>query len=279
MTTTSPPASRIADALGACKCEGRTAHLPYVTAGYPTMETSEATIHALVDAGADGLEIGIPFSDPIADGTTVQRTSQVSLANGTRLVDCIALVARLRASGVTVPLMLMGYFNPVVKYGIERYVADCAGAGVDGFIIPDLPIEESDRILQPCREHGRDLIFMVAPTSTERRMQLVGERGSGFVYCVSLTGVTGARDKVAAGLGPYLDRLRQHTDLPLIVGFGISTPEHVTEVAAHADGMIVASAMINYLDTLPEADQPHGAADFFRYIRGEADLPSADTWG
>jgi tryptophan synthase alpha chain len=273
VTTSSPPVSRIADALTACKKEGRAAHLPYVTAGYPTMETSEATIHALVDAGADGLEIGIPFSDPIADGTTVQRTSQVSLANGTRLADCIALVARLRADGVTVPLMLMGYFNPVVKYGIERYVADCAEAGVDGFIIPDLPIEESARILEPCRQHGRDLIFMVAPTSTERRMQLVGERGSGFVYCVSLTGVTGARDKVAAGLGPYLDRVRQHTDLPLIVGFGISTPEHVTEVAAHSDGMIVASAMINYLDTLPHSDQPQGAADFFRYIRGEADLP------
>ncbi len=273
MTTSSPPASRIADALGACKREGRSALMPFVTAGYPTMEISEATIRALVEAGADGLEIGIPFSDPIADGATVQRTSQVSLANGTRLADCIALVARLRDDGIKAPLMLMGYFNPVVKYGIERYVADCAEAGVDGFIIPDLPIEESDRMRDPCRQHGRDLIFMVAPTSTERRMQLVGERGSGFVYCVSLTGVTGARDKMAAGLGQYLDRVRQHTNLPLIVGFGISTPQHVTEVAAHADGMIVASAMINYLDTLPHSDQPQGAVNFFRYIRGEADLP------
>ncbi len=273
MNTTTPTGSRIADALGACKREGRTAHLPYVTAGYPTMEISEATIRALVDAGADGLEIGIPFSDPIADGTTVQRTSQVWLANGTRLADCIALVARLRSGGITVPMMLMGYFNPVVKYGIDRYVAVCTEAGVDGFIIPDLPIEESDRILGPCREHGRDIIFMVAPTSTDRRMQLVGEKGSGFVYCVSLTGVTGARDTVASGLGEYLGRIRTHTDLPLIVGFGISTPQHVTEVAARADGIAVASAMINYLDTLPEVDQPQGAADFFRYLRGEADLP------
>lgn len=247
--------------------------LPYVTAGYPTMEVCEATVHALVDAGADGLEIGIPFSDPIADGTTVQRTSQVSLANGTRLADCITLVSRLRHDGIGVPLMLMGYFNPVVKYGIDRYVMDCAEAGVDGFITPDLPIEESDRILSRCREHGRDLIFMVAPTSTERRLQLVGERGSGFVYCVSLTGVTGARDSVAAGLGDYLDTVRQHTDLPLIVGFGISTPEHVREISEHADGVIVASAMINYLDTLDPSKQPEGASRFMRYLRGEGNLP------
>ena len=275
MTSTTPVASRITRALETIRQEGRTALMPFVTTGYPTMETCEATIHALVGAGADGLEIGIPFSDPIADGTTVQRTSQVSLANGTRIRDCIALVAKVREQGVTVPLMLMGYFNPVVKYGIEQYVADCAVAGVDGFIIPDLPIEESDRILSLCQQHQRDLIFMVAPTSTERRLRLVGERGSGFVYCVSLTGVTGARDSVAAGLGDYLDELREYINLPLIVGFGISTPEHVAQVGEHADGAIVASAMINYLDRLDEANQPAGAAAFVRYLRGEADLPKA----
>lgn len=274
MNTITPTPSRVTDAMNACKQAGRTALMPFVTAGYPTMEICESTIRALVDAGADGLEIGIPFSDPIADGTTVQRTSQVSLANGTRLADSIALIARLREQGITVPLMLMGYFNPVVKYGIERYVVDCAAAGVDGFIIPDLPIEESDRILSLCREHGRDLIFMVAPTSTERRLELVGERGSGFVYCVSVKGVTGAR-KSFEGLGDYLDNLRRYIDLPLIVGFGISTPEHIREVGEHADGSIVASAMINYLDTLPEADQPEGAARFVRYLRGEAGLPKA----
>jgi tryptophan synthase alpha chain len=274
VSSTTPSPSRIDDALGAIRREGRAALLPFVTAGYPTMATCEAAIHAMVEAGADGFEIGIPFSDPIADGPTVQRASQVALANGTSLDDCIALVERLRNSGVTVPIMLMGYFNPVVKYGIERYVADCARAGVDGFIIPDLPIEESDRILSVCREHGRDLIFMVAPTSTDRRMELVGERGSGFVYCVSVTGVTGARAEVAAGLGDYLDRIRTHTDLPLIVGFGISTPDHARAAGEHADGVIVASAMIDYLDRLPEADQPAGAAAFVRYIRGEAALPA-----
>jgi tryptophan synthase alpha chain len=273
VTATTPAPSRIAGALDAIRQEGRPALLPFVTAGYPTMATCEATIRAMVDAGADGFEIGIPFSDPIADGPTVQHTSQVALANGTTLADCIALVTRLRESGVTVPFMLMGYFNPVIKYGIERYVADCAAAGVDGFIIPDLPIEESDRMLALCREHDRDLIFMVAPTSTERRLELIGERGSGFVYCVSVKGVTGARESIAEGLGGYLDNLRRYTDLPLIVGFGISTPAHVREVGEHADGVIVASAMINYLNTLPEAEQPAAAAAFVRYLKGEAELP------
>jgi tryptophan synthase alpha chain len=274
VSTTTPAPSRIADALGAIREAGRPALLPFVTAGYPTMETCEATIRAMAEAGADGFEIGIPFSDPIADGPTVQHTSQVALANGTSLADCIALVARLRESGIDVPFMLMGYVNPVIKYGMDRYVADCAKAGVDGFIVPDLPIEESERMLALCREHGRDLIFMVAPTSTERRLQLVGERGSGFVYCVSVKGVTGARASVAEGLSDYLDNLRRYIDLPLIVGFGISTPEHIREVGAHADGAIVASAMINYLNTLPEAEQPAGAAAFVRYLRGEAELPT-----
>ena len=130
-------------------------------------------------------------------------------------------------------------------------------------------------MLDLCRQHGRDLIFMVAPTSTERRLELVGERGSGFVYCVSVKGVTGARAQVDTGLGAYLDRLREYIDLPLVVGFGISTPEHVREVGAHADGAIVASAMIDYLDTLPEAEQPQGAAAFVRYLKGEADLPTS----
>jgi tryptophan synthase alpha chain len=273
VSTTAPAPSRIAGALDAIRSEGRTALLPFMTAGYPTMATCEATIRAMAEAGADGFEIGIPFSDPIADGPTVQHTSQVALANGITLRDCIALVARLRESGIEVPFMLMGYYNPVIKYGIERYVADCARAGVDGFIIPDLPIEESARMLELCREHGRDLIFMVAPTSTERRLELVGERGSGFVYCVSVKGVTGARASVAEGLGDYLDNLRRHIELPLVVGFGISTPEHVRQVGEHADGAIVASALIDYLNQLPEAEQPAGAAAFVRYIKGEAELP------
>ncbi len=267
--------SRIADTFTRAKAEGRTALMPFVTAGYPTMEIAEQTIRALVDAGADLVEIGTPFSDPIADGTTVQRTSQVSLRNGTRLGDCIDLVRRMRADGIETPFMLMGYFNPIVKYGIDKFIADAAHAGVDGFIIPDLPIEESDRVRNAAAENGIDLIYMAAPTTTEARLRQIGEKGSGFVYCVSVTGVTGARESLSASLGDYLARVRQHTDLPLAVGFGISTPEHVKDVGKVADGAIVASAMINYTDGFPPAEQPAEAARFVRYLQGEDALVQA----
>ncbi|HWV23639.1 MAG TPA: tryptophan synthase subunit alpha [Thermomicrobiales bacterium] len=264
--------NRIAGTFARCKAENRTALMPFVTAGYPTMEITEKIIHAIVDAGADLIEIGTPFSDPLADGTTVQRTSQVSLDNGTKLKDCIALAKRVRDAGIEVPLMLMGYFNPIVKYGVERYVTDCAEAGIDGFIVPDLPIEESERIRDAARQHGCDLIFMTAPTSTDERLRKVGELGGGFVYCVSVTGVTGARESLSGHLGDYLARVRSFTDLPLAVGFGISTPEHVGEVGTVADGAIVASAMINYTDTFPLEEQPEAAARFVCYLKGEGEL-------
>lgn len=266
--------NRIADTFARCKAENRTAMMPYVTAGYPAMEITAKTIHALVGAGADLIEIGTPFSDPLADGTTVQRTSQKALDNGTKLRDCIGLVKQVRAEGVEIPLMLMGYFNPVVKYGVDRYIADCADAGVDGFIIPDLPIEESGRIRDAARERGLDLIYMAAPTTTDARLRQIGEMGSGFVYCVSVTGVTGARESLSASLGDYLARVRSHTNLPLAVGFGISTPEHVADVGKVADGAIVASAMINYTDSFPLEHQPAEAARFVRYLRGEESLGS-----
>lgn len=272
MSTNTTTESRIAGTFARCKAENRTALMPFVTAGYPTMEITEQIIHAIVEAGADLIEIGTPFSDPLADGTTVQRTSQVSLDNGTKLKDCIALVKRVREAGIEVPLMLMGYFNPVVKYGIDHYVADCADAGVDGFIIPDLPIEESGRVRDAARAKGIDLIYMTAPTTTEERLRQVGEMGSGFVYCVSVTGVTGARESLSASLGDYMARVRSHTDLPLAVGFGISTPEHVREVGKVADGAIVASAMINYTDKFPLEEQPAEAARFVRYLKGEGNV-------
>jgi tryptophan synthase alpha chain len=264
--------NRIAGTFARCKAENRPALMPFVTAGYPTMDVTEQIIHAIVDAGADLIEIGTPFSDPLADGTTVQRTSQKSLDNGTKLKDCIALAKRVRANGVEIPLMLMGYFNPVVKYGLDRYIADAADAGIDGFIIPDLPIEESGRVRDAARDKGIDLIYMTAPTTTDKRLRQIGEMGSGFVYCVSVTGVTGARESLSASLGDYLDRVRAHTDLPLAVGFGVSTPEHVANVGKVADGAIVASAMINYTDSFPLDEQPAEAARFVRYLKGEEGL-------
>lgn len=264
--------SRIAETFARCKAENRTALMPFLTVGYPDLATSEQILLAMAEAGADLIEVGVPFSDPIAEGKTVQHTSQVSLENGTRMTDCIALVKRARKQGVTVPLMLMGYFNPVVKYGVERYVADCADAGVDGFIIPDLPIEESERIRSAAAEHDLDLTFMVAPTTTDDRLQQVGKLGSGFVYCVAVTGVTGARDNLTVTLDDYLAKVRSFIDLPLAIGFGITTPEHVDHVGEVADGAIVGSALLNYLATRPD-DMPSAAADYVRYLRGENELP------
>lgn len=261
-----PVPSRVAAAFARAKTEGRTALMPFVTAGYPSLTAIEQFVPALVRGGADLVEIGVPFSDPMADGTTVQRASHAALANGVRLADCLTLVARLRTThGVGVPLLLMGYYNPILRYGVDRLVADAAAAGVDGFIVPDLPTEESDELLAACRTHHRDLIFMLAPTSTDERIADVAERASGFIYCVSLTGVTGARDALP-DLSAYLARVRRRTDLPLAIGFGVSNPDHVRQVGAVADGAVVASALINHLDLLPEPEQPAAAEAFVRWL-------------
>lgn len=270
--TTTPAPSRVADTFARLKADGRIAIMPYHAAGYPTLDLSEAIIRGMVEAGADLVEIGIPFSDPISDGTSVQMATQVALSNGTRPKDVFELVRRLRASGVSAPFLLMGYFNPIFKYGIERFVADSAAAGADGFIVPDLPVEESVVLHEACRAHGRDLIFMIAPTSTDERIRIAAQVGSGFLYCVSVKGVTGARDQMSTSLGTYLDRIRTFTNLPLAVGFGISRPDHVATVAEHADGAIVGAALINHLAAAPDEDKPAAAAAFVRFLRGEQEL-------
>jgi len=167
---------RINEAFARSRAEGRTAVIPFVTAGYPTLERSEALAVALVRGGADLIEIGVPFSDPLADGTTVQRTSQVALENGVTLGDALELTRRLReVHGVTIPILLMGYVNPMLRYGLDRLAADSEAAGVDGYIVPDLPAEESDEVLEPLRRHGVDLVFFLAPTSTQQRIEAVAE--------------------------------------------------------------------------------------------------------
>ena len=270
---TSAPSSRTAEAFARARAEGRTAIIPFVTAGYPTPERSEEWVLALVRGGADVIEIGVPFSDPLADGATVQRTSQIALRHGVTLADAIAMTRRLRENhGVTVPILLMGYFNPMLQYGLERLAVDSAAAGVDGYIVPDLPAEESDELLEVCRQQGLDLIFLLAPTSTDERIEAVARRASGFVYCVSLTGVTGQRAALP-DLHDYLARVRARTDVPLAIGFGVSTPEHVRQVGEVADGAVVASALINFLDEVPEEAQPSAAEQFVRGLRGEAPFP------
>lgn len=263
-----PRPSRIAETFAWLKAEGRTAVLPYLTVGYPDLETTLAGVPAIVRGGGDLIELGMAFSDPLADGVTVQKANQRALENGVNTGTTIAVARQLRAEGVEIPLIAMGYINPIMRYGIERFVADCAAAGIDGLIVPDLPPEESDELVETCRRHGRDFIMLLAPTSPERRIKEVVRRASGFIYCISLTGITGARAELQEGLADYLARIRRYTDLPLVVGFGISTAKHVAQVGELAEGAIVASALLNRLAEIEDAPLPDRIAAIETFVRG-----------
>jgi tryptophan synthase alpha chain len=263
--------ARIREAFARAKAEGRAAFIPYITIGHPNRETVAAVVPALVVAGADIVELGVPFSDPLADGVVIQRSTQTALANGVTLDVCLDDVRRLRAAGVTVPLVFLGYTNPIVQKGERAFAALCADAGVDGVIVADLPPEEAGDLRAACDRHGIALIAMLAPTSTEKRIAQVAALATGFVYCVGLTGVTGARDALAADLGGYLARVRAKVSVPIAVGFGISRPEHVASVGAIADGVIVGSALVRRLDELPPAERASGAADFVRWLTGRTE--------
>lgn len=224
--------------------KGRPAFMPYSVLGYPTRQAGLAVVHALVEAGADLLELGVPFSDPLADGPTIQAATQKSLENGTTLRDCLAMVRELRQQGVETPALLMGYINPILAYGPEKFVVDAAAAGVDGLIVPDLPPDEAADLETLCRQYGLALVYLLAPTSTPERIKLVAEKSQGFIYLVSLTGVTGARNELPLDLAEFVRRVRAQTDLPLAVGFGIGTGQQARAVAQLADGVIVGSALV-----------------------------------
>lgn len=238
--------ARIAAAFEAVRREQRAALMPYFTLGYPDRQTSLAIVTAIAQAGADLIELGIPFSDPLADGPTIQRSTQIALEAGANLAGCLEMVAELRRINVVQPLILMGYFNPILAYGLERFVAQAAEAGADGFIVPDLPPEEAGEMEAACRAHGLALVYLVAPTSTPNRLALAARRTSGFLYLVSLTGVTGVRASLPPDLRAFVARVRAQArpDLPLAVGFGISTPEQAAAVGGLVEGVIVGSALI-----------------------------------
>jgi tryptophan synthase alpha chain len=248
--------------------------IPYLTVGYPSLEATRTLVPVIARQGADLIELGVPFSDPMADGATVQRASHAALESGVSLDDCLDVAREVRKAN-DVPLLFMSYFNPIFKYGLDRLAADCGAAGIDGLIIPDLPPEEAADLKAVCDPAGLDLIFLVAPTSTEERLQTVAGMASGFVYIVSLTGVTGARAEMGQGVADLVARVRRYTNLPLVVGFGISTPEHVARVSQVADGAVVGSALINLMEQLPEDDLMVGVADFVRDLK-EATKKSAE---
>jgi tryptophan synthase alpha chain len=258
---------RISAKFESLQREGRAALMPYVTLGYPHLESALEVVPAMVEAGADLVELGVPFSDPLADGATIQAAAQQALDNGITLALCLEQAAELRARGVAVPFVLMGYYNPIFQMGLQPFAERAAAAGIDGLIVPDLPPEESDALRAALRAHGLDLIFLLPPTSDNGRAKLVAGLSSGFLYLVSLTGVTGARDQLPRDLAAFVARVRTATDLPLAVGFGIGTPQQATQVARLADGVIVGSALVQAIGV---ADDPAAAArEFVASLRME----------
>lgn len=252
--------THIAAAFESARAAGRAALMPYITLGFPTPAASVAVAEALAQSGADLIELGVPFSDPLADGPTIQRSTQVALEQGMRVSNCFDLVRQIRARGVAVPLLLMGYVNPILAYGVERYVQALVDCGADGLIVPDLPVEEAAAMEAACRERGCALVYLAAPTSTPERLEALAAHTSGFLYLVSVTGVTGAREGLARGLADFAARARAAARTPLAVGFGIARPEQAAAVARFADGVIIGSALIQAVDG---SDDPAQAAREF----------------
>ncbi len=262
--------NRIDSTLAALRAEGKAALAPFVTLGYPDVPTSEAMAVAILESGGDMLELGIPFSDPLADGPTVQMTSFRALENGANLRGALASLQRLRQKGVDSPLIFMGYLNPFLNYGIEAFARDASNAGMDGIIIPDLPPEEAPPYQAILESEGIHLIPLLAPTSTDERIKRACKQASGFIYCVSVTGVTGARSELSGGVEGLARRIREHTDLPILVGFGVSRQEHVDSISRFADGAVVASAMLDNVSRVPIENAAETAAEFVRGLRGES---------
>lgn len=219
----------------------------FITAGDPDLETTFRLVLSMEKAGVDLVELGVPFSDPMADGPVIQRASLRSLAAGINLMRIMDLVRRLR-SYTEIPLLLMTYYNPVLQYGLKRFAADAAEVGVDGVIVPDLPLEESAPLLQELKVDEQHLIYLVAPTTTPERLEKISKAARGFIYCVSLTGVTGMREGISPDVKEFMQRVRRHCSLPLAVGFGISNPRQAALMAEGADAVIVGSALVSLVE-------------------------------
>ena len=248
------PETRIGKRFAALKAGGRSGLVTFVTAGDPDLETSREILFGLPGAGADLIELGMPFSDPMADGPAIQASSLRALKNGMTLKKTLDLVAGFRKTDNDTPVVLMGYYNPIYIYGVDAFVADAQAAGVDGLIIVDLPPEEVDELWQPARNAGIDFIFLTAPTSDDARLPVIVARASGFVYYVSITGITGTRSADIADVGSALKRIRKHTELPIAVGFGIKTPEQAAGIASVADAAVVGSALVDIIAANLDAD-------------------------
>jgi tryptophan synthase alpha chain len=238
--------SRIAETFSRLRGEGQPALITYTTAGDPDLERSGDILVALDRAGADLLEVGVPFSDPLADGPVIQRASERALAAGGSLRSTLALIERRRAA-IAAPIVLFTYANPVFRMGVTAFAERAAAAGADGVLTLDLPIEEAAGYRETLASCGLDTVFLLSPTTTDARIARAGELGRGFLYGISRLGVTGARETVATGAEDLVRRIRRFTDLPVALGFGLSRPEHVVEVGAYADGVVVGSALVSLI--------------------------------
>ncbi|UCC51292.1 MAG: tryptophan synthase subunit alpha [Anaerolineaceae bacterium] len=256
--------ARIADAFNNALNSRTAALMPYFTLGYPDRGTSLNIVEAIA-ADSDLLELGIPFSDPLADGPTIQRSTQIALENGTTVSGCLDMIRELRQRGVETPVCLMGYYNPMLAYGLERFVEDAKTAGVQGFIVPDLPPEEAAQLDQLAAAAGLAYIYFLAPTSSLERIEQVTQQAAGFIYLVSVTGVTGARQALQSDLADFVQRVRSRSAVPLAIGFGISTPDQAASVAGLADGVIVGSALINAANSAQ--NKPEAASTFVKSLR------------
>jgi tryptophan synthase alpha chain len=259
---------RLAMAFADAKRQNRPALITYMIPGYPSADDSDAVFDAMVAGGAAVVEIGIPFSDPLADGATIQRAAFEALHSGTTPASCIEFARRARIRHPSTPIVFMTYLNPVLAYGLEAFARDAAVAGADGVILVDMPAEEAADARDTLQRHGLDLIMLVAPTSTDGRIEMIASRASGFIYCVSVTGTTGARDQLPPGLSDFLARVRRCTNLPLAVGFGMSRREHIEALTGVADGIVVGTAIVSLLGATERHERANAVREYVEVLSG-----------
>jgi tryptophan synthase alpha chain len=259
-------ASRISDTFTRLRREGRPGLITYTTAGDPDLPRSAEILKALDRAGADVLEVGVPFSDPLADGPVIQRATERAIKAGGNLRSVLSMIEKIRPE-ISAPIVVFSYANPLLRMGIDAFAARAAAAGVDGVLALDLPIEEAGTFRQALASNGLDTIFLLSPTTTDERIQKAAELGRGFLYGISRLGVTGAREQVATGAGDLVRRIRRFTEMPIALGFGISTPEQVAEVCAYADAAVVGSALVSLIAESPAADLIARVEDYVRGLK------------
>ena len=265
---------RLQETFQGLETRGGTGIIPFLTVGSPDIETTLELVPALARAGADVIELGIPFSDPLADGATIQKASFQALRHGVTLGRCMEVCVTLRKQGLQTPLVFMGYYNPLLSFGLKAFALEAQKAELDGLIVVDLPPEESGPLREECSPRGIDVICLLAPTSTDTRIADACATASGFVYCVSVAGVTGARDQVSPEAFNLVKRVRNVTKLPIAVGFGVSRREHIEAIGKYANAAVIGSALVNVIEAAPPGEVVAHASRFLEGLRGAPETVS-----